>query len=109
MKKINFKIKHLSPLFPILSGFRSSTVFFLFLGIIGMASCNKDITETTDLWSELAPTKLDDGAGIWKTILLANADEVKIPTPDAISTPQYQAELAEVKTLSANLTTAQKK
>ena len=108
MKKINFKIKHLSPLFPILSGFRSSTVFFLFLGIIGMASCNKDITETTDLWSELAPTKLDDGAGSWKTILLANADEVKIPTPDAISTPQYQAELAEVKTLSANLTTAQK-
>lgn len=84
------------------------SVFILFFALLFTASCNKDIVEASDNWTELVPLKLDDAAGNWKTIVLTSADEVKIPAPEAVNSPAYQAELAELKTQSSNLTDAQK-
>ena len=64
----------------------------IFLAILLFVSCSKDITEVGTDWQQLAPTKLDTAAGNWKTCVLATADDIKIPAPDAVTSAAYQAE-----------------
>ncbi len=71
-------------------------------------SCNKNITERTDLFAALNPAKNDINAGTWKTILLTSPDEFSVAAPIATNTPAYQAELNEIKGLQRNLTDEQR-
>ena len=68
-------------------------------------ACEKDI-ELTDLQA-IVPTNLDVAGGTWKTYILTKPDEVALDAPKASNSTEYQAELTELKSLSANLTAAQ--
>ncbi len=85
----------------------SIIVFTLFaLAILG---CNKDITQADAGWMALNPAKLDTAAGNWKTsIINSGTDNYNIPVPTAVTSAAYQQEIADLKTVAANLTDAQR-
>jgi membrane-associated phospholipid phosphatase len=71
-----------------------------------LQSCDEDIPSIKSL-PILAPTKVDETAGNWKTVLNINASSISLPTAEAISSAAYQAELAELISLSTNRTASQ--
>ena len=83
----------------------------LVLGIclLSVLSCNKDIVEDNFNYQSLQPVKLDIDAGNWKPFIALNISEFPVPLPDAVNSVSYQNELKELKTLSSNLSSEQKK
>lgn len=77
-----------------------SVLFFL--------SCSKSITEATAESPALSPSNLDTNAGTWKTVLLTAPTDVIVPAPIATNTPEYVAQIAEIKTWQAALTSNEK-
>src|SRR6187455_302993 len=71
--------------------------------------CNKDISGRTDGIGALKPANLDIDAGTWKPILLTAPDEFEVPAPSATNTPDYIAQVNEIKTWQANLTDVEKR
>jgi membrane-associated phospholipid phosphatase len=71
-------------------------------------SCSKDIQEANMQYPKLSPKRGDENAGKWKPILLSSPSEISCPLPVAISSAQYQGELAEILTLQKEMTEAQK-
>jgi membrane-associated phospholipid phosphatase len=71
-----------------------------------MQSCEEDIPSLKPL-PILAPTQVDETAGTWKTVLNINAAAITLPAPETASSTAYQAELAELVTLTSNRTSAQ--
>ncbi len=86
--------------------------FFTLLLLAGfifvVLSCSKAITERTDNAPALAPANQDLNAGAWKTVLLASPTEIAVPAPIATNTPDYVAQINEIKTWQANLTAGEK-
>lgn len=78
------------------------------LVIVGLA-CNKDVDGRTDNISALQPSSLDVNAGTWKTIILTAPDEIAVPAPIATNTPEYIAQVNEIKTWQADLTEEEKR
>ncbi|HVF97102.1 MAG TPA: phosphatase PAP2 family protein, partial [Flavisolibacter sp.] len=78
----------------------ASVVFFV--------SCSKDITERTDDIAALSPTNIDLNAGTWKPVLLTGPTEFPVAAPIATTSPDYIAQVAEIKTWQANLTSEEK-
>ena len=72
-------------------------------------SCSKKVEGTTDNAPTLQPSKSDENAGAWKTILLTSPTEFPVAQPIATTTPDYIAQVNEIKTWQANLTDEQKK
>ncbi|TSD66938.1 phosphatase PAP2 family protein [Inquilinus sp. KBS0705] len=70
-------------------------------------SCKKTIEERNQLYKQLNPTNIDADAGNWKTILIDTAT-LTIATPDPITSPNYAADINEIKSYQQNLTTEQK-
>src|SRR5678815_1259743 len=87
---------------------------FLFISIIitgafiFISSCSKNIEGRTDNAAPLSPTNIDLNAGTWKPILLSSAAEFAVPAPIAINTPDYIAQVNEIKSFKANLTQQEK-
>lgn len=75
---------------------------FLFVG------CNKDITGRTDNAPALSPSNIDINAGTWKPILLTAPDEFPIAVPIATNTPEYIAQINEIKSWQAELTSEER-
>ena len=71
-------------------------------------SCSKSITGRTDDIPALAPAKTDSEAGNWKPILLTSATEFSVPAPAATNTPDYIAQLNEIKSWQRELTAEEK-
>jgi hypothetical protein len=67
-------------------------------------SCSKDLTETNMEFPSLQPTSLDINAGTWKPVLLTGPTEFPVAAPIAVTTPDYIAQISEIKTWQANLT-----
>ena len=82
--------------------------FFLFIGIVLLASCSKNLDERNRQYAALNPSRTDVDAGLWKPILLTAANEFSVTPPAAITSPGYIAELNEIKGWQRNLTAAQK-
>lgn len=72
-------------------------------------SCSKEITERTLDIPALNPAKQDTGAGNWKTILLLTPDEVPVAAPGATNTPDYVAQVNEIKSWQAAMTKDQER
>lgn len=72
-------------------------------------SCSKEITERTLDIPALSPAKQDTGAGRWKTILLLTPDEVAVAAPGATNTPDYVAQVNEIKSFQAAMTGSQER
>jgi hypothetical protein len=71
------------------------------------SSCKKDINERNQQFPALAPANIDLNADTWTPILTASST-FTVATPDAITTPNYLADLNEIKSYQKNLTSEQK-
>lgn len=76
--------------------------------IIIPLSCSKDVDGRTDNLPPLQPAKTDIDGGAWKPILLTTAGEIAVPAPAAVTTPDYIAQINEIKTWQADLTDREK-
>jgi len=71
-------------------------------------ACSKKVDGRTDNLAPLQPAKTDADAGAWKTVLLAGPTEFAVAAPIATTTPDYIAQVNEIKTWQANITSAEK-
>lgn len=95
MKSINNKILALFAVFAIISL------------TLGVNSCKE--VELTENLETLAPTRLDETAGTWKSIILTNyATQVPVASPAPVTSDAYKAELAAIKDVQSKLTKSQK-
>ena len=72
-------------------------------------ACNKDIEGRTDNVAALNPTDIDLDAGTWLPILLTGPAEFPVAAPIATNTPEYVAQINEIKTWQADLTANEKR
>lgn len=83
----------------------------LFLGAILsltiIVSCEKDLPTQAE-YTDYAYSKTDANGGNWKPILLDSATQIAIPAPESVSSSNYLAELADLKSQTASLTTEEK-
>src|SRR5436190_3497308 len=77
-------------------------------GIFIPLSCSKAIDGRTDDLAALQPAKTDINAGTWTPILLTGPTEFAVPAPIATNTPEYIAQVNEIKTWQVDLTTEKK-
>ncbi len=73
-----------------------------------LSSCAKELTETNMEFPALQPASTDPNAGIWRPILLTAPDEFAITAPASVSTPDYIAQLNEIKSFQATISRAEK-
>ena len=71
-------------------------------------SCSKNIVERNLEFPALQPTSIDINAGTWKPILLTGPTEFAVAAPGATTTPDYIAQVNEIKTWQANLSKEEK-
>jgi PAP2 superfamily len=80
------------------------SIIMIAAAIILFVACNKDVEGRTENIAALNPTNIDLNAGIWKPILLTGPTEFAVAAPAATTTPDYIAQINEIKTWQANLT-----
>lgn len=86
------------------------SIFITITGIVILvSSCSKELTERTENIPALTPAKNDIDAGIWKPVLLTGPTEFSVPAPSATTTPDYIAQINEIKSLQQNLTAEEKR
>jgi len=78
------------------------------LTLISLVSCNRDLATELEFQS-YEFSGIDNTAGNWKPILLSKGSDILIQEPTSVVSPEYLAELAEVKKLNSNLSEAQRK
>jgi hypothetical protein len=71
-------------------------------------ACSKKIEGRTDDLPALQPAKTDIDAGSWKPILLTSANEIAVAAPIGTATPEYIAQMNEIKSWQASLTDNEK-
>lgn len=71
------------------------------------SSCKKDIVERNETFPALAPTNIDLNADTWTPILTASST-FTVAAPEAVTSPNYLADLNEIKSYQRNLTSEQK-
>jgi hypothetical protein len=71
------------------------------------SSCKKDIQERNQEYPALAPTNIDVDADTW-TPILTGSSTFTVATPDGKTSPNYLADLNEIKSYQRNLTNEQK-
>lgn len=72
--------------------------------VVVIHSCKKNLNEVNLSYPALNPAKLDDNAGTWKPILLNTPDEVAVAAPIATTSPDYVAQINEIKSWQNKLT-----
>jgi hypothetical protein len=73
------------------------------VALVLLHSCGKQVVSRTANAPALNPTNADANAGSWKTILLAAPGEVPVAAPIATNTPEYRAQINEIKSFQQNL------
>lgn len=84
------------------------TLSMISLAIL-VLSCNKDIIESNADYQSLDPAIQDVNGGTWKPLIIASINGNIFPDPQAVNSSSYQNELKELKILSSNLSSDQKK
>jgi hypothetical protein len=87
--------------------FFSTIILLATVAII--VACNKNIEGRTDNTPALQPANIDINAGAWRPILLTGPAEFAVAAPSATNTPDYIAQVNEIKTWQANLTADEKR
>lgn len=81
---------------------------FLLGALILWSGCSKNISGRTEDIPALNPAKTDIDAGTWKPVLLTAPDEFSVPAPGATTTPDYVAQINEIKSWQSSLTSEEK-
>ena len=84
------------------------TTYIIAGSVLFFLSCSKNITERTENLPALNPSNLDLNAGTWKPVLLTAPDEFPVAAPIATNTPDYIAQLSEIKSWQAEITPEEK-
>jgi hypothetical protein len=84
-------------------------ILFTVAACLLLAACSKDIEENNLLAPTLNPTNTDDNAGNWKPILLSSASEITVPAPIASTSPDYIAQINEIKAWQGNISESEQK
>lgn len=71
-------------------------------------SCTKNVTGRTDNIAALLPGDNDINAGDWKPVLLTAPTDIVVATPIATNTPEYVAQINEIKGWQKNITDEEK-
>jgi hypothetical protein len=71
-------------------------------------ACSKSLTDRSLEFPALQPANQDINAGTWTPVLLSSATEIGIPSPIATNSPDYVAQINEIKTWQAKLTRDEK-
>jgi hypothetical protein len=74
-----------------------------------LTACNKDIEGRTDDIPALQPDNIDANAGTWMPILLTGPSEFPVAAPSAVTTPDYIAQVNEIKSWQQQLTAEEKR
>lgn len=74
-----------------------------------IVACNKDVDGRTEFVTPLKPTNIDINGGTWKPVLLTGPTEFPVAAPAATTTPDYIAQVNEIKTWQHDLTKEEKK
>lgn len=74
-----------------------------------MSSCSKEVVGRTDETPALNPARLDTNAGTWKPVLLAAPTDVVVAAPIGTATPDYIAQVNEIKSFQANMSNDEKR
>jgi PAP2 superfamily len=81
------------------------------LGLIALlatqVSCDRTVTPT-EVLPPLTPVSTDADAGSWRMLVLTSADQIPVPTPLAVTSDAYKAELTALKNAQAGMTGAQR-
>ncbi len=77
--------------------------------VLFLVACSKEIEENNLLSPALNPEQPDANAGTWKPILLSSASEISVPVPIGTGTPDYNAQINEVKAWQDKMTDADRK
>lgn len=84
-------------------------LLFLSMTAVWLSGCKKGVEGRTDNTQALQPANIDANAGTWKPVLLTSPSEFAVATPIATNTPEYIAQLNEIKTWQATVTSDEKK
>jgi len=76
---------------------------------IFIAACSKDFEDPNLLTPALNPVQTDANAGKWKPILLTSASEILVPAPISTGSPDYIAQINEVKSWQNKMTETDRK
>jgi membrane-associated phospholipid phosphatase len=71
--------------------------------VITIIACNKDIEERTEHIAALSPANIDLNAGTWKPVLLTSPSEFAVAAPGPTTSPDYIAQINEIKAWQADL------
>lgn len=76
--------------------------------VLLITACNKQLEDNSKEFPALNPARTDVNAGTWKPILLNTANEIAVPAPMATGTPDFIAQLSEIKSWQKNATAEDK-
>jgi hypothetical protein len=79
---------------------------FIIAAITIPTACSKKVTGRTGDLSPLQPAKTDINAGTWKTILLTTPSQFAVTAPIATNTPDYIAQINEIKDWQSHMSDA---
>ncbi|MDP4212252.1 MAG: phosphatase PAP2 family protein [Bacteroidota bacterium] len=82
----------------ILSSFVSLALLLVF-----STGCNKTIHDRTAQAPPVSTDNLDINGGTWKPVFLSRPDSFAVAAPAATSSPAYQADLFEIKSMQKNM------
>ncbi|QHS58408.1 phosphatase PAP2 family protein [Chitinophaga agri] len=74
-----------------------------------LIACNKDIEGRTENIPALTPVNPDLNAGTWKPVLLTSPAEFHVDSPGGTKTPDYIAQINEIKAWQADLSAEEKR
>lgn len=83
-------------------------VFFITATIGLISSCSKEIIEHNMEYPALQPTNIDLNAGLWVPVLLTGPAEFPLAAPIATNAPDYVAQVNEIKSFQAELSSTEK-
>lgn len=81
---------------------------FVTAAVVVFYACSKNVDSRTDNAPALTPANIDLNAGTWKPVLLTSPSEFAVAAPGATTTPDYIAQVNEIKSWQANLTNEEK-
>ena len=71
--------------------------------VIVIVACSKSVSGRTDEAPALNPATIDVNAGDWKPVLLAAPTDITVAAPIATNTPEYIAQINEIKAWQHNI------
>jgi PAP2 superfamily len=88
---------------------KKSYIAFAILTITLSISCSKEINDTSLEYPALQPASIDINAGTWIPILLTGPTEFTVTAPAATNTPDYIAQVNEIKSFQDKMTSEEKR